>query len=128
MPVDEGTQQWRSVRHRQYRRRRQAGNMARSQVRCLARSEAGVPRTRGTRTATGVVRGWGNPGQVGVWGAAPSGAMIVATLVLVAAGRLQRLLGEQAVRAFERLMGLVLTAVAVEMLVGGIKSIAAQVH
>jgi small neutral amino acid transporter SnatA (MarC family) len=46
--------------------------------------------------------------------------------VLLAAGRLQRLLGERGMRAFERLMGLVLTAVAVEMLLGGINSIAAQ--
>ena len=52
--------------------------------------------------------------------------MVVSTLVLLAADPLQRLLGERAVRAFERLMGLVLTAVAVEMLLDGIKSIAAQ--
>jgi small neutral amino acid transporter SnatA (MarC family) len=54
--------------------------------------------------------------------------MAVTTLVLLGADSLQRLLGERAVRAFERLMGLVLTAVAVEMLLGGIKSIATQVH
>ena len=69
-----------------------------------------------------------DPNQLGIWAAALSGAMVVTTLVLLAADRLQRLLGERAVRAFERLMGLVLTAVAVEMLLGGIKSIAAQFH
>ena len=52
--------------------------------------------------------------------------MAATTLVLLAADPLQRLLGERAVLAFERLMGLVLTAVAVEMLLGGIKSVAAQ--
>ncbi len=78
--------------------------------------------------ATVMLMGSRNPDQLGVWAAALTGAMIVTTLVLVAAGRLQTILGEQAVRAFERLMGLVLTAVAVEMLLGGIKSIAAQVH
>src|SRR5450755_2197913 len=78
--------------------------------------------------ATVMLMGSRNPDQLGVWAAALTGAMVVTTLVLVAAGRLQTILGEQAVRAFERLMGLVLTAVAVEMLVGGIKSIAAQFH
>jgi MarC family membrane protein len=78
--------------------------------------------------ATVMLMGSRNPDQLGVWAAALTGAMIVTTLVLVSAGRLQSLLGEHAVRAFERLMGLVLTAVAVEMLLGGIKSIAAQVH
>ncbi len=78
--------------------------------------------------ATVMLMGSREPDQLGAWAAALTGAMIVTTMVLVAADRLQRLLGEHAMRAFERLMGLVLTAVAVEMLVGGIKSIAAQVH
>ena len=78
--------------------------------------------------ATVMLMGSRDPNQLGIWAAALSGAMIVTTLVLLAADRLQRLLGERAVRAFERLMGLVLTAVAVEMLLGGIKSIATQFH
>src|ERR1700694_250814 len=78
--------------------------------------------------ATVMLMGSRDPNQLGIWAAALSGAMVVTTLVLLAADRLQRLLGERAVRAFERLMGLVLTAVAVEMLLGGIKSIAAQFH
>ena len=69
-----------------------------------------------------------DPNNIGTWVVALSGAMVVTTLVLLGADRLQRLLGERAVRAFERLMGLVLTAVAVEMLLGGIKSVAAQFH
>ena len=48
------------------------------------------------------------------------------TITLIAAGWLRRLVGERVLRAFERLMGLVLTAVAVEMLLGGIKEVAAQ--
>ncbi|MGH8800482.1 MAG: MarC family protein [Casimicrobiaceae bacterium] len=66
------------------------------------------------------------PEHIDVWLLALTLAMVATTLVLLAAGRLQRLLGERAMRALERLMGLVLTAVAVEMLLGGIKSIAAQ--
>jgi len=78
--------------------------------------------------ATVMLMGSRDPDQLGAWSAALTGAMAVTTLVLLAADRLQALLGEHAVRAFERLMGLVLTAVAVEMLLGGIKGIAAQVH
>src|SRR5450755_4237093 len=78
--------------------------------------------------ATVMLMGSREPDQLASWAAALSGAMAVTTLVLLAADRLQALLGEHAVRAFERLMGLVLTAVAIEMLLGGIKSIAAQVH
>jgi small neutral amino acid transporter SnatA (MarC family) len=52
--------------------------------------------------------------------------MAVATLVMVAADRLQRLLGDRVVQAFERLMGLVLTALAVEMLLTGIRTFAAE--
>jgi MarC family membrane protein len=76
--------------------------------------------------ATVMLMGSRDPGQLGVWAAALTGAMMVTTMVLLAADPLQRLLGERAVRAFERLMGLVLTAVAVEMLLDGIKSAAAQ--
>ena len=62
------------------------------------------------------------------WVLALTGAMAVTTLVLLSADRLQRLLGERVVQAFERLMGLVLTALAVEMLLGGIKGFVAQLH
>ena len=69
-----------------------------------------------------------DPANIGTWVAALSGAMVVTTVVLLAADWLQRFLGERVVRAFERLMGLVLTAVAVEMLLGGIKGFVAQMH
>ena len=51
-------------------------------------------------------------------------AMAATTVVLALADRLQRWLGERAVLAFERLMGLVLTALAVEMLLSGVRSFA----
>jgi len=66
------------------------------------------------------------PDRLGVWVLALSGAMLLTTVLLLAAHGLQRLLGESVVRAFERLMGLVLTAVAVEMLLGGIKAFVGQ--
>jgi len=67
-----------------------------------------------------------DPQHIETWAFALTGAMVVATLVLLSAGWLQRQLGERVIRAFERLMGLVLTAVAVEMLLDGIKSVASQ--
>jgi MarC family membrane protein len=76
--------------------------------------------------ATVMLMGSRNPDQLGAWATALTCAMLVTTLVLLGAGGLQRWLGDRAVRAFERLMGLVLTAVAVEMLLGGIKSAATQ--
>ncbi|MEO8739563.1 MAG: MarC family protein [Casimicrobiaceae bacterium] len=69
-----------------------------------------------------------DPGHRISWVLALTGAMVVTTLVLLCADRLQRLLGERVVQAFERLMGLVLTALAVEMLLGGIKGFVAQLH
>lgn len=66
------------------------------------------------------------PARIEVWVLALSLAMVVTTVVLVGADRLQRLVGERVVRAFERLMGLVLTAVAIEMLLGGLRSFIAQ--
>jgi len=67
-----------------------------------------------------------DPAHTGIWVLALTCAMVVTTVTLAAAGWLQRLLGERVIRAFERLMGLVLTAVAVEMLLGGMKEAAVQ--
>jgi MarC family membrane protein len=67
-----------------------------------------------------------DPAHFWTWALALTLAMLATSLVLVAAGRLQALLGQHAVEAFERLMGLVLTALAVEMLLNGVRSFAAQ--
>jgi len=55
------------------------------------------------------------------WIAALAGAMIVTTAILLSADRLLRLLGEAVLSAFEKLMGLVLSAVAVEMILAGVR-------
>ncbi|MGE5648611.1 MarC family protein [Noviherbaspirillum sp. UKPF54] len=47
---------------------------------------------------------------------------VVWLAVLLSAERMQRALGERVMTAFERLMGLILTAMAVEMLLAGIRS------
>jgi MarC family membrane protein len=67
-----------------------------------------------------------DPAHMGAWVAAVSMAMLVTTVVLVAAHRLQAVVGERVVVALERLMGLVLTAVSVEMLLNGIRAFIAQ--
>lgn len=56
------------------------------------------------------------------WCAAVSVAMLVTVALLVSADRLAKLAGEQGLLAFERLMGLILTAIAVEMLLRGIET------
>lgn len=55
------------------------------------------------------------------WVGALSTAMLVCGAVLLAADRLRRLLGDSMVSAIEKLMGLVLTAIAVEMILAGLK-------
>jgi MarC family membrane protein len=56
------------------------------------------------------------------WCLAVSVAMLATAALLVSADRLAKLAGEQGVLAFERLMGLILTAIAVEMLLRGIET------
>ena len=53
------------------------------------------------------------------WVAALTVTITSAPLILLMAERIQRLLGERFVIAIERLMGLILVAIAVEMLVRG---------
>ncbi len=60
------------------------------------------------------------------WIAALCVTMLVCAVVLVMAERIQRVLGERFIVAVERLMGLILVAVAVEMLLRGFKTFMAQ--
>jgi small neutral amino acid transporter SnatA (MarC family) len=58
------------------------------------------------------------------WIGALSVTMLVCALVLLSAERLQRLVGLRVVSAFERLMGLVLVSISVEMLIRGLHALA----
>lgn len=60
------------------------------------------------------------------WVGALCVTMAVCAIVLLLAERIQRLVGERVVMAFERLMGLILVAISVEMLIRGIKQLAHQ--
>jgi MarC family membrane protein len=62
-----------------------------------------------------------DPDKIGMWAAAITVTMAITTVVLLAGTRLHRWLGDHAMQAIERLMGLILTAIAVEMLLAGIR-------
>ena len=57
------------------------------------------------------------------WVAALTVTMLVCAVVLLLAERLQRVVGLRVVSAFERLMGLILVSISVEMLIWGLKSL-----
>ena len=61
------------------------------------------------------------------WIAALCVTMLVSAVVLVSAERIQRLIGSRLVVAVERLMGLVLVSVAIEMMLRGAKTFALQI-
>ena len=61
------------------------------------------------------------PGRVLEWLAAVAVAMAVTLVALLLAERISKWVGERVLTAFERLMGLLLTAIAVEMLLRGIE-------
>jgi small neutral amino acid transporter SnatA (MarC family) len=48
---------------------------------------------------------------------------LVCALVLLLAERLQRLVGDSVVSVFERLMGLILVAISIEMFIQGLKAL-----
>ena len=61
------------------------------------------------------------PERMMSWLGALAGAMAVSGVVLLACDRIRALVGDSVVAAVEKLMGLVLTAVAVEMVLAGLK-------
>ena len=61
------------------------------------------------------------PDRIVEWVGALTVALVVSAVVLLTADRIRRLLGDSMVSAIEKLMGLVLTAVAVEMILAGLK-------
>lgn len=67
------------------------------------------------------------PGRRLEWIAALCVTMAVSAVVLVLAERIQRVAGDRFVVALERLMGLVLVAVSIEMMLRGIKTFAQQI-
>ena len=61
------------------------------------------------------------PDRIWYWIAALSAALLVSMTTLLLAGQIRKLLGDSVISAIEKLMGLVLTAIAVEMVLAGLK-------
>lgn len=61
------------------------------------------------------------PERIGEWIGALAVAMVVSGVLLLSAERIRRWVGDSVVSALEKLMGLVLTAIAVEMILAGLK-------
>lgn len=62
------------------------------------------------------------PGQMWTWMAALSAAIVVTGGLLLMAETLLKWVGDSVMRAAEKLMGLILSAIAVNMLLGGLRS------
>lgn len=61
------------------------------------------------------------PERIWEWIGALGTAMVISFLTLLLCDRIRKLLGDSVVSAIEKLMGLVLTAIAVEMVLAGLK-------
>ena len=70
--------------------------------------------------ATVMLMASGEPSRWGDWLLALACAWVVTGLVLLLSVELERLLGKRGMVALERLMGMILTAIAVEMALGGV--------
>ena len=79
-----------------------------------------------TAIATVIVLASGAPQRLPEWIAALTVAIAVTLALLLFAEKISKLVGERGLLAFERLMGLILTAVAVEMLLRGIEAFVRQ--
>ena len=64
----------------------------------------------------------GDPSRLWVCLAALTVVMILSTIILISAGKIAELVGSRVMTAAERLMGLILTAIAVEMFLQGIRT------
>lgn len=67
-----------------------------------------------------------SPDQLGMLVVAITAAMVVMVIVLALSDPIQRVVGDQGVLAMTRLMGLVLTALSIEMLVSGLGNVVDQ--
>jgi len=61
-----------------------------------------------------------DPERMPLWIGAIAIAIAVSAIVFLGAERMQKILGPQVIAAFERLMGLILAAISIDMLLGGI--------
>lgn len=79
-----------------------------------------------TAIATVIVLASGAPQRLPEWIAALTVAIAVTLALLLFADKISRLVGRHGLLAFERLMGLILTTIAVEMLLRGVEAFVHQ--
>ena len=68
------------------------------------------------------------PSQVVEWVGALTLAIGISAVVLVLGERISKLVGERGIMAFQRLMGLILTALAIQMLLHGVETFVRHLH
>lgn len=69
-----------------------------------------------------------NPDSFWLVFAAVAVSMAASTVILISSGKIARLVGQRVLTAGERLMGLLLTAVAVEMFLQGVRAFVVSLH
>ena len=72
-------------------------------------------------SATALLLGARAPDRMMELAGALAAAIVISGIILALAGRIKEVMGERVVAAFERLMGLILAAVAVEMTIAGLR-------
>ena len=82
-----------------------------------------VPLVAGPSTMATIMIFASEPEQLGLWVIALVVAWALATTILMLAPSFSRLLGQRGLRACERLMGMVLTVLAVQMFLNGLQGI-----
>ena len=88
-----------------------------------------IPSIAGPATiATAILLVSRAPERIAEWLAAVAVAVATTLVVLLFAERIARVAGERALLALERLMGLILTAIAVEMLLRGVEAFVRQLQ
>ncbi|MFZ5805804.1 MAG: MarC family protein [Verrucomicrobiota bacterium] len=81
-----------------------------------------IPALVGPSTmATALLLVSSRPDRIPEWILAAVFAMLISTIVLALSANIHRIIGQRGVIALERLMGLILTAIAVEMFLAGIQ-------
>lgn len=70
----------------------------------------------------------GEPDEILLWTAAIGLCMVICAVVFVFAKKLQQLVGERVTSAFERLMGLILVVISVQMFLTGIEDYVRHIH
>ena len=92
-----------------------------SVLRGVAPERRTIVAVREVSIAFGVLLASRQPERIMHWIGALTLAMVISGIVLLSAERIRKLLGTPMVSALEKLMGLVLTAIAVEMILAGLK-------